>query len=214
LSSSTKKQTSLDDLNDLIDHSTVLRHPNFYMVSSFEQGVTIYKQQVRALNLIYALHAQKRLTKSLPIAVIGGGIAGVTFTAGALTLGYSVHLFEKTTALCHVQKGSMQRWVHPHIYDWPSDKSANKEAGLPILDWRAEAAENVVSAILEDFKRITEVAKRRYVEHLRVSVLNTIIDPTKPEKLHITYTPTRSGNAKPKTMKTPLLQMAFSWSWA
>jgi hypothetical protein len=76
---------------------------NHFTIGTFERGITVYKQQMRAFNLIHKLHGT--LGKDARLAIIGGGISGVTATAAALMLGYTVYLFEKDQVLCNLQRG-------------------------------------------------------------------------------------------------------------
>src|SRR5260370_36856138 len=121
----------------------------------FKSGVTVFKQQVRALNLIYALdHFSGEALKEGPIAVIGGGVAGVTAASAAAALGREVHLFEQRPVLCHLQHGCDTRWLHPHIYDWPQPGSDDPYAGLPILNWKEGTAATVAEQIMTEFEEI------------------------------------------------------------
>lgn len=123
-----------------------------YTLGVFESGITIYKQQIRALNLIHCLKMEYPKEK-LKIAVIGGGIAGLTAAAAAATLGMSVSLFERKPTLLHLQRGCDTRWVHPQIYDWPQDGSTLPYAGLPLLTWEESTAGDVARQILDRFQR-------------------------------------------------------------
>lgn len=115
-----------------------------YVLGCFERRVTIYSQQVRALNLIYALHkAKSNFGPSTRVAVIGGGVAGLTVAAAAAYRRCRVHLLERKPQLLHLLEGNYTRWVHPHIYDWPFPGAENPWADLPILDWRAASAGEV-----------------------------------------------------------------------
>ncbi|HVZ94802.1 MAG TPA: hypothetical protein VG797_09855, partial [Phycisphaerales bacterium] len=67
-------------------------------------------------------------------------------------LGHHVTLLEKTSVLCHMQHGCDTRWVHPHLYDWPSQGSERPTAGLPIMDWRAGTASSVVAQLIHQLK--------------------------------------------------------------
>lgn len=49
-----------------------------YVLGSFERRVTLYAQQVRALNLAFVLFDTGRLTPGATVAVIGGGASGLT----------------------------------------------------------------------------------------------------------------------------------------
>jgi hypothetical protein len=92
--------------------------PGVMVLGSLSDGVTVYKQQVRALNLATAL-VQRAVASKKPlgrVAVIGGGIGGLTLVAGLLVLADAeceITLFEKRWDLCPLQQGSDTRWLHP-----------------------------------------------------------------------------------------------------
>ena len=128
----------------------------------FSDGVTLYKQQVRALNLIYALAKRGHIHYGLGkpsekgpdpkvIGIIGGGVAGMTAAVAAATLGNNVHHFEQRTDLCHLQAGCETRWVHPHNYDWPRLGSDNPYAGLLLMNWQAGTAAEVARALTRQY---------------------------------------------------------------
>src|SRR5579884_3263930 len=105
---------------------------NLYLLGTFEKGLTIYNQQVRALNLVWAMIETAPTSALQRVAVIGGGFAGLTAASGLLQKGVEhVSLFEKRAALCPLQEGSDTRWVHPRIYDWPKEGSTSPTAALP-----------------------------------------------------------------------------------
>jgi NADPH-dependent 2,4-dienoyl-CoA reductase/sulfur reductase-like enzyme len=123
-----------------------------FVIGAFEGGITIYKQQVRALNLLYAIHLKAQLQRVSKIAVVGGGVSGVTAAAAAAALGYEVYLFERRPILLHLQHGCDTRWVHPHLYDWPDPGSERPYAELPLLNWRESTASEVTEQIDKGFK--------------------------------------------------------------
>lgn len=122
-----------------------------FLIGSLDSGVTIFNQRIRALNLICALDRVDRLRSASDIAVVGGGIAGLTaamalrkiFSLAPHSTDRMITLFEKRSVLCPLQRGCATRWVHPHIYDWPESGSTNPSAGLPIMNWRAGRASDV-----------------------------------------------------------------------
>src|SRR5947209_6878179 len=75
--------------------------------------VTVRSQQVRAVNLAWAL--REELQAGMGVAVIGVGAAGASFAAAAAKLGAKVHLFE-ASELMHLQVGCRHRPLHPEIY--------------------------------------------------------------------------------------------------
>jgi hypothetical protein len=134
---------------------------NLYIVGSFDSGVTVVSQQVRALNLAWAL-VESGVVPTLPfrttttppqIAVVGGGFAGVTVAAGLMRKGCTagITLFERCDTLLPLQQGSDSRWLHPKIYDWPNFDSEASSAYLPVLNWTAARASDVVVEFLKEW---------------------------------------------------------------
>jgi hypothetical protein len=126
-----------------------------YLVGSMERGVTIYSQQVRAHNLAWAIRELHLTRGEARVAIVGGGIAGLTMTAGMLCLNDRVQitLFEKSWDLCPFQQGADTRWVHPKIYDWPFPGSRAPSASLPVLNWSEGRASDVARTVLREFGR-------------------------------------------------------------
>ncbi|RWP18494.1 MAG: hypothetical protein EOR01_22975 [Mesorhizobium sp.] len=131
-----------------------------FVLGSLSKGVTVYQQQVRALNLAWALQelnvqGRRALTN---VAVIGGGAAGLTFAAAISSFtGVHVTLFEQRWDLCPLQQGSDTRWLHPFIYNWPAAGSRRPSASLPVLNWNAGKASDVAAKMLDTFgDRCTE----------------------------------------------------------
>src|SRR5688572_4988320 len=92
-------------------------HDSIFLLGTFEPRGTIYRQQVRALNLVHATVEEDPQCIEGPVAIIGGGFGGLTLAAALLKKGVKdLTVFEKRDALCALQQGSDSRWVHPHIY--------------------------------------------------------------------------------------------------
>ncbi|SDO20913.1 FAD-dependent oxidoreductase [Afipia sp. GAS231] len=151
---------------EILQHSKVAAWP-LYLLGAFDTGVTVWSQQVRALNLAYALVEQGVVTcdqvsdRSIKIAVIGGGFAGLTVAAGLLKKGVDAHItvLEQCDVLMPLQQGSDARWLHPHIYDWPKEGSQSGVAMLPVMNWTAARASDVVVQILTEWRRLASVKK-------------------------------------------------------
>lgn len=131
-----------------------------YLLGTFDQNVTAWSQQVRALNLAYALvedavvQCSGASTKN--VAIVGGGFAGLTIAAGLLKKDIKAHIsiFEQCDTLMPLQQGSDSRWLHPHIYDWPKEGSQSGVAMLPVLNWTAARASDVVVQMLTNWERL------------------------------------------------------------
>jgi hypothetical protein len=149
---------------------------NIYVLGCLEKGLTIYTQQMRALNLVWSMIEAAEVASLQQVAIVGGGFAGLTAAAALLQKGVPhVAILERHAALCPLQEGSDTRWVHPRIYEWPDEESELPTAALPILNWNAGRASDVVIEILnnwKDVKRSTTAQKiEEYtnVKHLRVT---------------------------------------------
>lgn len=133
--------------------------PQLYVLGCFAQYVTVYAQQVRAFNLVDALVGNGQLTNQSEVAVIGGGIAGLTAAAAAAVRGVRrAAVFEKLGNTMRIQRGTDKRFIHPHIYDWPgkddATQHADNRAGHDILDWTADSAADVVEQLDRGWKSV------------------------------------------------------------
>jgi hypothetical protein len=125
-----------------------------YVLGSFERGLTVYSQQARAHNLVWALRDEMQAPNGKKrIAVIGGGIAGLTVGAGfaASCPNAEIYLFERRAQLCPLQLGCDTRWLHPRIYEWPNKGSRAPSASLALLNWQAGRASDVAHSIIAAF---------------------------------------------------------------
>jgi hypothetical protein len=114
----------------IIQRMTVPHEQAMYLLGVRERRLTLYTQQVRALNLIYALWKTGRANENSRVAIIGGGAGGMTTAAAAARKlnafdkpSGSIHLFERHAKLIPLLDGNHTRWLHPRIYDWPAPDS-------------------------------------------------------------------------------------------
>ncbi|OJU74085.1 MAG: hypothetical protein BGO09_09800 [Bacteroidetes bacterium 47-18] len=128
--------------------------PQKYLIGIYQNGITVYKQQVRALNIFFALVKTKKLKKGDTVGIIGGGIAGITFAAAAMKSNMKVVIAEKESKYLHLQHGCSIRILHPYIYDWPDDNAFLPFTELPVLNWKCNSADDVVKQILDEFEEI------------------------------------------------------------
>ena len=150
------------DEKSVIDDMIVPGTGCVYMLGCFEKRVTFYSQQVRALNLVHALLSENKVRAANgKVAIVGGGLGGVTAAAAFAQAapGIEVSVFEKGPRLLHLQRGARDRYVHPHIFDWPDAVARDDQADLPFLNWKAGFAKDVVEALDDEFAVIRSHAK-------------------------------------------------------
>lgn len=163
-----------------------------YALGCYGRYITVYSQQVRALNLTYALRKSGALDVTSKIAVIGAGVAGLTAAVAAFRLGASVTLLEKLPTPMGIQKGSTQRFLHPHIYDWPAMELEEESAGLPVLDWTAAPVDEVVEQLERQWDVEVKRSKRRISPHWNVS--EVAIEPAnKGQQISVTWNDPKEG---------------------
>jgi hypothetical protein len=151
------RRVAADDLTRAANVEATYRVADgLYLLGSLERGLTVYKQQLRAHNLIWALWELHRTDKR-PIgrvAIVGGGIAGLTAAACVLSrfepaIGLTV--FEQLWDLCPLQQGADARWLHPRIYAWPEYGSRAPGASLPVLNWSEGRASDIARTVVQEF---------------------------------------------------------------
>ena len=127
-----------------------------FVLGCFETRVTVYAQQVRALNLVDAILSEALVRPRGKIAIVGGGVAGMTAgvaLAKAAPGLAAVDVFETREELLEIQHNS-HRYLHPHFYDWPAPSAQRTDAALPLMNWRAGPAGAVAEALREEFDRV------------------------------------------------------------
>jgi putative NAD(P)-binding protein len=128
-------------------------YTNVFILGSHARYVTVYNQQVRALNLVAALAKTGRLSACSRVGIVGGGIAGLTAAAAAAQAGSGhVEVFENEPSLMRLQWNSEKRFIHPHIYDWPQSIALEDRADLPVMQWQAKMASKVAVDLLKEFE--------------------------------------------------------------
>ncbi|SEG70573.1 MULTISPECIES: ABC-three component system protein [unclassified Methylobacterium] len=153
---------------DILEGFEIAAHPGAFVLGCYDTRITLYSQQVRALQLAHAMNAEHFLRAGVRVAVVGGGAAGVTVAAAlALHDGVIVNLYETSRELVPLQLGSHRRRIDPHIYEWPRLSADHPRAELPILDWRSGTAADVRRDILLEFDEIRAWVGERLRIHLR-----------------------------------------------
>lgn len=164
--------TTAKELNDYLKVFNI--SDRRYLVGVFQEGVTVYKQQVRSLNILYALIESNKLKKGDTIGIIGGGVAGLTIASAALRSGLKVKIMEQKQIYLHVQYGCETRKIHPNIYEWPSKESLFTYADIPVLSWKYDTAANVSKQLFSGFSKIAQEFKDNIKEIKSCTIKNIV----------------------------------------
>lgn len=149
---SLRARPSAENPEFVLDAAEVPNRPAWYVLGCREAArVTFYTQQVRALNLAWALREAGKVSPSSRVLIVGAGAAGLTLAGALAHFKAHVRVLEKESDTLPLQRNCYKRHLHPHIYDWPTARSTRPSADLPILNWRAGMARDVVAAIDEGF---------------------------------------------------------------
>jgi hypothetical protein len=135
------------------------RNGNVYCIGSFGRRVNFYAQQNRALNLVWALKEAGRIRSGNSIAVIGGGVTGLTAAAGLISLGCSVDIYESGAVAIPRQAATQHRLVHPTINAWPS-KAPEITTQLPFLEWHVGQCDQIAVSLKEQFESMRGAGSR------------------------------------------------------
>lgn len=168
-----KTKDGLSDPSSFLESARPFAAENRFILGTFERGVTVYRQQIRALNLVYSLveardsDGRSIIPPGCRIVVIGGGAFGTTVAAAAAYAKFQVVLLERYETLLHLQRGCDTRWLHPRFYDWPAPESESRMARLPFLDWSASSAGNVAVQIQRE---ITDLQQHDLSGRLKIDL--------------------------------------------
>lgn len=147
---------------EIVESALVTGTKRVLVLGCFEQRVTVYSQQVRAINLVDAILSEGLVRQDGgKVAIVGGGVAGMTaavaFAKAAPNLA-KLDLFERRPSTLDFQRNS-RRFLHPHFYDWPSPGSDQSDADLPVMNWKAGPAGDVAKTLAAEFERAIGTSK-------------------------------------------------------
>jgi hypothetical protein len=140
-----------------LEHFQLKQFPNIYTIGMNAGVVSFYSQQSRAFQLAVTLDkAIPDASKpKLKVAVLGGGVAGVTFWMAMQILGFEDStIFEATHQLLNRQAKSTHRFAHPSINEWPNvgdgQRRFRSTTAWPFANWYASTADDVVRQLRDD----------------------------------------------------------------
>lgn len=141
--------------NEIVEATRLPGFKSVFALGLFGRKITIHSQQLRAFNLADALAKEGIVAATSKVAVIGGGIAGLSMAAAlALRTACGIHIYESAENLLRLQRGNKTRFLHPTVYDWPRKGSTTPYTYLPALDWSAGPSHEVAATIWRQFLEI------------------------------------------------------------
>ncbi|MFK5596515.1 TIR domain-containing protein [Methylobacterium sp. HMF5984] len=135
----------------LVDASSLDELRNIYFIGNFSGRINFFAQQTRALNLIWALLERGEIKPYDRVAVIGGGLAGVTAAVALLNKQVQVSLFEKQNNLFHFQRQTIIRHVHPTVNFWP-EMDLIPSTSFPFLNWCENTPAKIIGSITAEIR--------------------------------------------------------------
>jgi Pyridine nucleotide-disulphide oxidoreductase len=156
-----------------LDAAKVEGKPGIYFIGPFGRRVSFASQQRRALNTIWALEKAGKIREGQDIAVVGGGLAGLTAAVALAARKYSVWLYESRPRVLNAQALTMHRYVHPTVNFWP-EKNLDATTQFPFMDWYADVCAPVVKGIRDEWEeffqdRLSEIYTSTKVEKVTIS---------------------------------------------
>jgi Pyridine nucleotide-disulphide oxidoreductase len=123
---------------------------NFFMVGPYASRVSFQSQQIRALNLAWAISIEDRNLSEKNVAIVGASIAGMTSAAAFAAYGAKVTIFEKVEEINCKIFNAEGRFIHPNINFIP-DEELSFTTQLPIMNWHADTATEVIIQLRKEF---------------------------------------------------------------
>lgn len=156
-----------------LDAAKVEGKPGIYFIGPFGRRVSFASQQRRALNTIWALEKAGKIREGQDIAVVGGGLAGLTAAVALAARKYSVWLYESRPRVLNAQALTMHRYVHPTVNFWP-EKNLDATTQFPFMDWYANVCAPVVKGIRDEWEeffqdRLTDIYTSTKVEKVTIN---------------------------------------------
>ena len=160
-----------------------------FVLGCFNRYITVYSQQVRAINLVGALMEKHGTMADMRVAIVGAGFAGVTAAAHMLEqTNAKIEVFEAAPRPLWLQDDCRERWLHPGLYDWPLPGSLEPRTYLPVMNWRAGRARDVVAQVREQWE---DVRNRKANLTCHFDTMVEAVERADQERLRLVLRPAR-----------------------
>jgi hypothetical protein len=148
------------DLEAILRPARIDSYERAFTIGPFGARVSFASQQQRAFNLVWALRQKDIIGSGKRVAVVGGGLAGITAAAGLIAQRCSVHLYETQNRVLGLQKLSGHRYVHPTINFWPEvveetpfGPILSPTTQFPFFDWYADTGSRIMDVLRQEWRR-------------------------------------------------------------
>jgi hypothetical protein len=158
------------------------------------RNISIVDQQSRCFNLCWALHKTRRIRATDHVAIIGGGISGLTCAVAlAAWTNCLVSILERDSTLLTRFRRAAHRYIHPDLnHRGGSDGyliyDPHKPTRFPFMNWSGDYAPTVAGELIRKFEHYrgslnialhlnTTVCKPRAVSG---GVELAILEPSRP----------------------------------
>lgn len=137
--------------------------------------ISFASQQTRALNLIWALGKQGLLNSDKLVAVVGGGVSGITAATAVRGFGCSVRVFEEGGSELYRQRWTTHRHVHPTVNWWPKAELLPTTA-LPFMNWGFANCHEVIEVMYRTWSNMEKKSNGSVTIQFGQSIQNLFID--------------------------------------
>ena len=144
-----------------VDAATLSTRPGVVFVGPYGQRVSFASQQRRALNTVWAIEQANRIKSGSDVAVIGGGLAGLTVAAALLARNCIVWMYEAKPNVLVRQAQTKHRFIHPTVNFWP-ERGLSGTTQFPFFDWYSSYCSGVIDLI-----------EAEWIEHFRDNISET-----------------------------------------
>ena len=138
---------------EIVDVCAPREDAPLFIIGPYANRVNFVAQQTRALNLVHALFATSRLKPTDKVAVIGGGIAGVTAAIALVGYGAQVSIIESGAMLLPRQSETVHRIVNPSITRWPMER-LSETTSLRFLDWYEMPCNEIAQLLRGEYEKV------------------------------------------------------------
>jgi len=140
--------------DQIVSTATIKRnHGRLFCLGPNVGRISFASQQMRALNLIWALKKANHIKANDRVAIVGAGISGVTAAFAVRAMGCSVKLIERGEQPLYKQRSTTHRHVHPSINWWPTAE-LSPTTSLPFLNWHLGQCNMVMELLEKEWKKL------------------------------------------------------------